>query len=297
MTEKKQQNEITQNNEDFKPFTNDFIFVLVMRDPDICKGIAELIIPDEEIGEVKIAASENSLPDEKNEKDELEIALQACLDFGKDMRGVRFDAYVKTADKWIDIEMQTTNKHDLEKRSRYYQALMDTDCLEKGGKFKDLKNTYVVFICTFDYLGLGEPMYVVESYIRKNDLHFNDGTSKILLNTKCSPDKVPEKLKSFYEYINDPSKIDSKLVEGIDERVQKYNTPEWRERLVTLEYMIAEAKEEGIEQGRTEGLAEGEVSGRAAEKLDMARAMKEDNKPVDEISKYTGLSAEEIGKL
>ena len=297
MTEKKQQNEITQNNEDFKPFTNDFIFALVMRDPDICKGIAELIIPDEEIGEVKIAASENSLPDEKNEKDELEIALQACLDFGKDMRGVRFDAYVKTADKWIDIEMQTTNKHDLEKRSRYYQALMDTDCLEKGGKFKDLKNTYVVFICTFDYLGLGEPMYVVESYIRKNDLHFNDGTSKILLNTKCSPDKVPEKLKSFYEYINDPSKIDSKLVEGIDERVQKYNTPEWRERLVTLEYMIAEAKEEGIEQGRTEGLAEGEVSGRAAEKLDMARAMKEDNKPVDEISKYTGLSAEEIGKL
>ena len=143
----------------------------------------------------------------------------------------------------------------------------------------------MVFICTFDYLGLGEPMYVVESYIRKNDLHFNDGTSKILLNTKCSPDKVPEKLKSFYEYINDPSKIDSKLVEGIDERVRKYNTPEWRERLVTLEYMIAEAKEEGIEQGRAE------------EKIEMARAMKEDNKPVDEISKYTGLSAEEIGKL
>ena len=297
MTEEKQQNESTQNNEEFKPFTNDFIFALVMRDPDICKGIAELIIPDEEIGEVKIAASENCSPDEKNEKDELEIALQACLDFGKDMRGVRFDAYVKTADKWIDIEMQTTNKHDLEKRSRYYQALMDTDCLEKGGRFKDLKNTYVVFICTFDYLGLGEPMYVVESYIRKNDLHFNDGTSKILLNTKCSPDKVPEKLKSFYEYINDPSKIDSKLVEGIDERVQKYNTPEWRERLVTLEYMIAEAKEEGIEQGRTEGLAEGEVSGRAAEKLDMAKAMKSKNYSLDEISELTGLSKEKIEML
>ena len=289
MTEEKQQNERAQNKEDFKPFTNDFIFALVMRDTDICKGIAELIIPDEEIGEVKISASENSSPDEKNEKDELEIALQAYLDFGKDMRGVRFDAYVKTADKWIDIEMQTTNKHDLEKRSRYYQALMDTDCLEKGGRFKDLKNTYVVFICTFDYLGLGEPMYVVESYIRKNDLHFNDGTSKILLNTKCSPDKVPEKLRSFYEYINDPTKIGSELIEGIDERVQKYNTPEWRERLVTLEYMIAEAKEEGI--------AEGEAFGRAAEKIEMARAMKNDKEPIDKIIKYTGLSKEEIEKI
>ena len=279
MTEEKQQNERAQNKEDFKPFTNDFIFALVMRDPDICKGIAELIIPDEEIGKVKIAASENSSPDEKNEKDELEIALQAYLDFGKDMRGVRFDAYVKTADKWIDIEMQTTNKHDLEKRSRYYQALMDTDCLEKGGRFKDLKNTYVVFICTFDYLGLGEPMYVVESYIRKNDLHFNDGTSKILLN----------KLRSFYEYINDPTKVGSELIEGIDERVQKYNTPEWRERLVTLEYMIAEAKEEGI--------AEGEASGRTAEKIEMARAMKNDKEPIDKIIKYTGLSKEEIEKI
>ena len=279
MTEEKQQNERAQKKEDFKPFTNDFIFALVMRDPDICKGIAELIIPDEEIGEVKIAASENSSPDEKNEKDELEIALQAYLDFGKDMRGVRFDAYVKTADKWIDIEMQTTNKHDLEKRSRYYQALMDTDCLEKGGRFKDLKNTYVVFICTFDYLGLGEPMYVVESYIRKNDLHFNDGTSKILLN----------KLRSFYEYINDPTKVGSKLIEGIDERIQKYNTPEWRERLVTLEYMIAEAKEEGI--------AEGEASGRAAEKIEMARAMKNDKEPIDKIIKYTGLSKEKIEKI
>ncbi len=279
MTEEKQQNERAQNKEDFKPFTNDFIFALVMRDPDICKGIAELIIPDEEIGEVKIAASENSSPDEKKEKDELEIALQAYLDFGKDMRGVRFDAYVKTADKWIDIEMQTTNKHDLEKRNRYYQALMDTDCLEKGGRFKDLKNTYVIFICTFDYLGLGEPMYVVESYIRKNDLHFNGGTSKILLN----------KLRSFYEYINDPTKVGSELIEGIDERVQKYNTPEWRERLVTLEYMIAEAKEEGI--------AEGEASGRAAEKIEMARAMKNDKEPIDKIIKYTGLSKEEIEKI
>ena len=198
---------------------------------------------------------------------------------------------MKTADKWIDIEMQTTNKHDLEKRSRYYQALMDTDCLEKGGRFKDLKNTYVVFICTFDYLGLGEPMYVVESYIRKNDLHFNEGASKILLN----------KLGSFYEYINDPTKVGSKLIEGIDERVQKYNTPEWRERLVTLEYMIAEAKEEGLEQGRTEGIkqgrTEGEASGRAEREIEMARAMKGENIDIKTIIKVSGLSAEEIEKL
>lgn len=215
--------------------------------------------------------------------------VQASLDFGKDMRGVRFDAYIKSKDIWIDIEMQTTNEKNLERRSRYYQTMMDSDCLEKGGKFNDLKNTYVVFICTFDYFGLDEPKYVVESYIPKNNLHFDDGTSKMILNTKCSPDKVPEKLRAFYKYINDPTKIDSKLVEDIDKRVRKYNTPEWRERQLTFGHMLDEAEKKG--------LAEGEASGRAAEKLAIAKALKDKGIDIDIISETSGLSKDEIEKL
>ena len=283
---KRKKKKKAQNKEDFRPFTDDFVFALVMRDPGICKGLVELILPNEEIGEVKIATADNSLPDKINEP---EVVPQASLDFGKNMRGVRFDAYVKTANEWIDIEMQTTNKHDIEKRSRYYQVLMDTDCLEKGGKFKDLKTTFVVFICTFDYFSLDEPMYVVESYIRKNNLHFDDGTSKILLNTKCSPDKVPEKLRAFYAYINDPTRVGSKLIEGINERVKEYNTEEWRAKFVTLEYMIAEAKEEGIAEGRTEG--------EASKALKMAKALKEKGVSIDIIAETSGLTKEEIEQL
>ena len=58
-----------------------------------------------------------------------------------------------------------------------------------------------------------------------------------------------------------------------------------------------EGLEKGIKQGLEQGRTEGEASGRAAEKLEMAMAMKEGNKPVDEISKYTGFSREEINKL
>ncbi len=58
---------------------------------------------------------------------------------------------------------------------------------------------------------------------------------------------------------------------------------------MTLEYMIAEAKEEG--------LAEGEVSGRAAEKLDMAKAMRSENIDIETIIKVSGLTKEEIDSL
>ena len=43
--------------------------------------------------------------------------VQASLDFGKDMRGVRFDAYIKSKDIWIDIEMQTTNEKILKEEA------------------------------------------------------------------------------------------------------------------------------------------------------------------------------------
>ena len=53
------------------------------------------------------------------------------------------------------------------------------------------------------------------------------------------------------------------------------------------------AREEGLEQGRFEG----EASGRAEREIEMAKAMKADNEPVDKIARYTGLSKEKIEKL
>ena len=58
---------------------------------------------------------------------------------------------------------------------------------------------------------------------------------------------------------------------------------------MTFNYYLKEEKK----KGKAEGLAEGEAS----KAREMAKAMKADNKPIDEISKYTGLSAEEIERL
>ena len=52
-----------------------------------------------------------------------------------------------------------------------------------------------------------------------------------------------------------------------------------------------------IKEAREQGEAQGEKSGRAAEKLEMAKAMKSDNEPVDKIAKYTGLSKSKIEML
>ena len=56
---------------------------------------------------------------------------------------------------------------------------------------------------------------------------------------------------------------------------------------------LAEGRAEGLAEGRAEGLAEGKSSATA----EIARSMKAEGMTIAMISKFTGLSAEEIGAL
>ena len=66
---------------------------------------------------------------------------------------------------------------------------------------------------------------------------------------------------------------------------------------ITVEKYGEVMKKEGFEDGKAAGLAEGEASGRAEREIEMARAMKDDNEPLEKIAKYTGLSIENIDRL
>ena len=52
-----------------------------------------------------------------------------------------------------------------------------------------------------------------------------------------------------------------------------------------------------IRMGREEGRAEGRAEGLAEGRAEIAKGMLSDGMPVDKISKYTGLTAEEIVSL
>ena len=106
---------------DFLPFTNDFIFSLVMRDPTLCRELLALALPEEDFGEIKIMKSQNPLIDEpadgaaeaahtetqtgsaRSDTRALTVETQKSLKFVKDMHGVRFDAYVKSENTWAEM--------------------------------------------------------------------------------------------------------------------------------------------------------------------------------------------------
>ena len=130
----------------------------------------------------------------------------------------------------------------------------------------------------------------------------DDFSYKIVLNAACSPDKVPEKLKPLYAYLNDPRQSQvSPLTRMIDARVKKFNTDEWRRKYMTFEYMLKERERIGIEQGRSEGLAEGEAigleKGAAQKQREIAKNLKHAGIAIEVIVENTGLSADEIEEL
>ena len=62
-------------------------------------------------------------------------------------KGIRIDIYAKDNQGNVyDIEMQSTEETDLHLRTRYYHSEMDSYQIRAGQKYKNLKNSVVIFL-------------------------------------------------------------------------------------------------------------------------------------------------------
>lgn len=116
-------------------FTEDKVFGWVMDNKDFCKYVIQAVLPDLKIAEV------------------MSIDTQKEINRPKDVsKDVRLDVLVKDTDgRLYDIEMQVANNGNLGERMRYYQSRLDSFALEAGHSYNDLKETYIIFLCDFDY--------------------------------------------------------------------------------------------------------------------------------------------------
>ena len=146
-------------------FTDDFMFHAVMKNKAICKDVIELIL-NIKIDHVEFLNSEHTLFLSPQSKE------------------IRLDVFLKDSDKIINVEMQTTNKPNLAKRARYYQAVADIDSTPPKTDYSQIYDNYVVFICTFDPFNYNYPVYTFENTCFESPTHFklNDGTKKVFLN-------------------------------------------------------------------------------------------------------------------
>ncbi len=176
------------------------------------------------------------------------------------MRSIRMDIVSFDAEGNVyDTEMQGERKSDLPKRSRYYQALLDTGLLEPGiQNYNELNDTFIIFIMPFDLFGFGKYRYTFTSKCEEvPDLQLPDGTTRIFLNTRGrNEDEVSKELVDFLHYLEHTTDenadgSDSERIRQIHRQVRKVKQSEeiGMRYLRELEEKM-EAKQEGIEQGK-----------------------------------------------
>ena len=138
-----------------------------------------------------------------------------------------------------DVEVQTSDKANLPKRMRYYQSVIDINILSPGIDYKNLRKSYVLFLCNYDPFGQKRYIYTFENRCLEDlTLTFGDETVKIIVNTKGSTGAISEELKELIDYL-DKGLVGGVYTKQLDDAVKSVRSCEMRRR----EYMIAKIHE------------------------------------------------------
>ena len=227
--------------------------------------------------------------------------------FATDENGIRYD-----------IEIQRADSGALPQRARYNSSLIDAQNLPSGEDYKQLRESYVIFITENDVIGNDKPIYHIERVIKETGADFGDGSHIIYANASyrdqsrfgrlmhdlCCSDPndmhysiLAQKTRYFKE--------DTEGVKGMCKIFEEIKQ-EGIEQGIELGRVqgIEQGRVQGIEQGRVQGIEQGRVQGKAEERENAMRresAIKKafrmliDGKlTLEEIAAYTDLSLDEI---
>lgn len=107
-------------------------------------------------------------------------------------RSITIDIYaVDRNDKVYDIEVQRASEGADVHRARFHSSMIDTKMLKAGQEFKEIHDSYVIFITANDVIGAGCSLYHVNRTIEETGAYFNDGSHIIYVNGSYKDDNDP----------------------------------------------------------------------------------------------------------
>lgn len=260
-----------------KPFDeltyhDDFMFGVVMQDKDICKEALECLMW------VKI--KDISYPQKQKTFDPLYTS-----------HGIRLDVYVEDGNRAYDVEIQNKNEHDIGKRSRYYQSMMDIDSLMKGQNYEELKESIVIFLCRFDPFKKGIPCYNVRRICEEDsDAKIDDAALLKVFNCTAYEKLENGSLRAFLKFIQ-TDKAESDFTRRLDEMVErKKKVEELRQTYLSWSLHDHDVRREGIREGMEKGMEKSKVES-ARKLLSMNLGTHE------QIAQAVGLTLDKVKEL
>ena len=156
---------------------------------------------------------------------------------------------IDTDGRHIDIEVQINAEGAHVKRARYHSRMMDARMLKEGQEFKEIEDSYVIFIYDHDKFKKGLPFYHIQRRVDETGEVFGDGSHIIYVNGKYNGnDDIGQMMRDFHQCI--PEQIKNEI---LSEAVAYYKGKEGRGVMsdAVREYG-EEQKKAGIKEGQLE---------------------------------------------
>ena len=269
-------------------FKDNFMFAAVMLDEENAKGVVERALG------IQI--------------DHVEISYEKSIVYNPEYKGIRLDVYLKDdKNRHFNVEMQVANT-EIFKRSRYYHSQIDMELLSTGIDYEQLPESYVIFICDFDPIGLGKYKYTRRQVIEEDlEYNYDDGSYTVFLSTVgTNEEEVSQDLVKFLKYVGaelEESNEDysDEFVKRLQKSVEKIKFDrEMGRRYMLFEELMKEeynaGKAEGLELGKAEGLELGKAEDLAEAKRSIIEILCE-IAPVSENLKDRISSIKEFGDV
>ena len=174
--------------------------------------------------------------------------------------------------------MQNKHYSDIEKRARYYQSMLDIDMLAKGASIKELKESFIIFICKTDPFKFGEPCYKTKTVFENHpEKIFDDKTRRIFYNASAYTKESDPELYAFLQFVSTNVPEDDFTGEIFNLVEQNKQDEQFRS-----EYMRCNLHDYDIMEET---------------KLEAARKMLMENVPMDKIASWQNLSLETVQQL
>ena len=115
----------------------------------------------------------------------------------------------------MDIEVQGNSEGAHVKRARFHSSMVDSRMLRAGQKFRELKDSYVIFIYRHDKFQRGLPIYHIDRYVSETREPFGDGAHIVYVNGNYKgEDAIGRLMRDFHQA--DPDNMHYKeLAEGV----------------------------------------------------------------------------------
>ena len=221
-------------------FTDGPMFQRLMGNREICRGVVERVLG------AKVKHISN-------------IVTEQAIEPRIGSHGVRLDAMMSADGRIYDVEMQTYQRGRIAKRLRYYQASIDVAALGKGCDYDRLPDTYVIFICTADFLGTGTPISTLNlacSEIPEFDCEH--GFRWVILDASRWREATPDPLQDLLRFVDTgDAPRDDELIALIEAEMAAANaSTAWKEEMMPFLTVEEDARIQArisYEDGRAEG--------------------------------------------